>query len=1145
MLNNNDSVRVFAVLVGSLTGSDAFYNGLQKANESFLKAIIRYSQFHEIHLFIGDKWLVPIRNQLKPYVDEFSGQRSIHFISANLLPSYLTRYEYEVFHKGDPYISDLAELRKMCARKPFVITGRAHTLCTDSNLSKTRDLVLSSLTKSDAVLCSSQAQTTVMETLLETAQERLTAQTGASVRYPGQLKTLPLGIDGDDKNHLSKLQARELLGYQPEQYVLLCVGRFSPADKMDLHPLLLVANDLLEEREIINFLVVLAGNGDAGGEYIQSLLRQSYDLNLEGRVRFELTIDDERKHLLYQAADVFISLADNVQESFGLAPLEAMNYSLPVILSEWNGYRELIAHGYSGFLIKTLSTDNDHLSRPLSIVEPEHSLLIEAQGTAVDLQSAVDIIEQLINDEGLRLAIGEAAKKRVMELFHWPILIKQYHTIIDSLSQSGHHLSSADGVCGGLSFQQAFKHYPSHILEDNDYLETTDRGVRVLLMDEKGFHFQKIHHLFEEDVVKNLVIFCLKGLSVRDIKQIFCSNNNLTFILLWMCKYQLLSYSNDKPCRNTIKQSTWWFQDNPVSNQQLRNILKEIEPQRAPYLSQVIGWIEMQVSSAISSVELLEGALVGSLLRSHIVLFDEKLQQAIAWFGQERGLADYDIIVAEIEREGGFPVLPRLYPNWFRLCKRMALTTCREIKRMCLRLAHDLPDINRCYGELWGSTAAFVTDVSLPLRDGFFSVCIFTFDNGTKLVYKARDMRIDHRIVNRSNIGGQSIAEAVNQWLDGLPGIGTHCIMPRFDKVRGEILHYGYAEYLDRSAADQVLTEHQAADYHCRIGVTSGLALMLGLADLHQMNFISLGDTPYLIDLEKAFQYNMFRFFEQELSNPSTAFIRGVTGSSFEGTGIPYLWQCFHSSRYRLFSAGLDGQILAGESFPVRDNIIKVGDRHSLDGILPALPVGYSDDVLKGFKAALTVICEYQEQWSILLDGCEQMQVGFQPLINSSDASRRLNNLHVFRGFQSFSHNRLKRYFHRSAMNICVTGQEVQRWYEKKWQEPMVDLSKALACEWLSGKDPLFVMYPGKPEVYVRTSSGGLKKVSGSDDYFSVNSIEAAKELLFKMASDDVLKNQFIESYMVMLKEWMQQEIIPGHDLPEEIRKQLLEELSA
>ena len=39
------------------------------------------------------------------------------------------------------------------------------------------------------------------------------------------------------------------------------------------------------------------------------------------------------------ASDMFISLADSYQETFGLTPIEAMASELPVVASNWNGYR--------------------------------------------------------------------------------------------------------------------------------------------------------------------------------------------------------------------------------------------------------------------------------------------------------------------------------------------------------------------------------------------------------------------------------------------------------------------------------------------------------------------------------------------------------------------------------------------------------------------------------------------------------------------------------------------------------------------------------------------------------------------------------------------------------------------------------------
>ena len=53
------------------------------------------------------------------------------------------------------------------------------------------------------------------------------------------------------------------------------------------------------------------------------------------------------------SGDVFLSLPDNIQETFGLVVVEAMASGLPVLGSDWDGYRDLVVHGETGFLVPT------------------------------------------------------------------------------------------------------------------------------------------------------------------------------------------------------------------------------------------------------------------------------------------------------------------------------------------------------------------------------------------------------------------------------------------------------------------------------------------------------------------------------------------------------------------------------------------------------------------------------------------------------------------------------------------------------------------------------------------------------------------------------------------------------------------------
>src|SRR5205807_881053 len=45
---------------------------------------------------------------------------------------------------------------------------------------------------------------------------------------------------------------------------------------------------------------------------------------------------------------------DNLQETFGLSPIEGMAAGLPLVVSDWNGYRDTVRDGVDGFRIPTL-----------------------------------------------------------------------------------------------------------------------------------------------------------------------------------------------------------------------------------------------------------------------------------------------------------------------------------------------------------------------------------------------------------------------------------------------------------------------------------------------------------------------------------------------------------------------------------------------------------------------------------------------------------------------------------------------------------------------------------------------------------------------------------------------------------------------
>src|SRR4029077_15034949 len=55
----------------------------------------------------------------------------------------------------------------------------------------------------------------------------------------------------------------------------------------------------------------------------------------------------------WAGADLFISLADSIQETFGITPLEAMAAGLPALVSDWDGYKDTVRDGLDGLRIRT------------------------------------------------------------------------------------------------------------------------------------------------------------------------------------------------------------------------------------------------------------------------------------------------------------------------------------------------------------------------------------------------------------------------------------------------------------------------------------------------------------------------------------------------------------------------------------------------------------------------------------------------------------------------------------------------------------------------------------------------------------------------------------------------------------------------
>jgi hypothetical protein len=137
---------------------------------------------------------------------------------------------------------------------------------------------------------------------------------------------------------------------------------------------------------------------------------------------------------LWAAGDIFLSLVDNIQESFGLTPIEAMAAGLPRVVSDWDGYRDGVTHGEDGFLIPTRQppegTGRELADLLLQGREIYGGFLGKtALSVTVDQEAAAEAIRILIEDREKRKTMAAKARARAESLYDWRHIIPAYENL--------------------------------------------------------------------------------------------------------------------------------------------------------------------------------------------------------------------------------------------------------------------------------------------------------------------------------------------------------------------------------------------------------------------------------------------------------------------------------------------------------------------------------------------------------------------------------------------------------------------------------------------------------------------------------------------------------------------------------------------
>ena len=480
------SLRIFGTVDTFIEGAGTQLRlGRLVANARFLVALILYSQFDAFHFFCPT--VSHVRNlqvSLERELGDLIKKRRISLWTHLHLPRQLRETRYEAFHVGGwgMYLPRLAHLRAKVGGPVFPLTGVTHSLHTADIFSKMREMVATPFGPADAIVCTSQGGQTVMQRHWDLALQRSRAQGQPLVAEGLRFPKIPLAVDDDYFEPRDKASARLALGLPADDVVALYLGRLSPHTKADLNPIIdaharLVRGSGARARARL----VLAGAGDSS--YQATLQAAAAELGIADRVHVVTNVSDQQKRELLAAADLFVSPVDNHQETFGLAVVEAMAAGLPVVASDFDGYRDLVEEGVTGFRIPTYGGrfpgEVDDL---VGLLDPNLTAFLMAETVALDNGVLHARMGQLIDDPDLRLRLGAAGRERARRLFSWPQVIAAYESLWQELGIAAASWSPpqtpGDPQVGSL--HDIFAHYPTALLAAPDRLRLGPFGTEVL-----------------------------------------------------------------------------------------------------------------------------------------------------------------------------------------------------------------------------------------------------------------------------------------------------------------------------------------------------------------------------------------------------------------------------------------------------------------------------------------------------------------------------------------------------------------------------------------------------------------------------------------------------------------------------------------
>jgi glycosyltransferase involved in cell wall biosynthesis len=418
--------------VDQVEGLGRNLNGRRSAGSGFLHGWIAHSEGDEIRALVSNQ---NDAKELAEILQKRGETRPLRAVS--LKGGDFTGFGC-VFFPGPNYKGATWRRQRLGPNRVSLV-GVTHTVSTRKIVERFHSLMSEPVEDWDAIICTSRAVRSVVARHFESEAEYFRCRFGATRVPQPQLPIIPLGVNASA--FAPREGAREVMraahGAPEDAVVVMTMGRLSVVEKANPVPLLLALQEIAPGlgRPLHLWMVGFASRPEE-----EALHREAAQLSPSVKVQIIDGRDPQIRRDAWAGADIFTLPSDSIQETFGLVPVEAMAAGLPVVMPDWDGFRDTVLHGETGFLVPTRMAPpgmGRSLGRRFANGADgylQHLVQVQAQ-VQIDIPAYSRALDVLVRDPSLRARMGKAGQRHVAQKLDWSRVVPLYLDLAKELAE--------------------------------------------------------------------------------------------------------------------------------------------------------------------------------------------------------------------------------------------------------------------------------------------------------------------------------------------------------------------------------------------------------------------------------------------------------------------------------------------------------------------------------------------------------------------------------------------------------------------------------------------------------------------------------------------------------------------------------------